>query len=120
MPPDLLSVPDFNGDPNCVNGQPLPNHPGGRAGPRYYAAGEGKTSCAFAFSVGQAYWDANPTPGPQQQPVIAAGTVSCTTVQQSHPNVQCSGNNFVMYCSIEAGDNWITCRGGNDAVVYIF
>jgi serine/threonine protein kinase len=120
MPPDLLSVPDFNSDPNCVNGQPLPNHPGGRAGPRYYAAGEGKTSCAFAFSVGQAYWDVNPTPGPQQQPVIAAGTVWCTTVQQSHPNVQCSGNNFVMYCSIEAGDNWITCRGGNDAVVYIF
>jgi serine/threonine protein kinase len=120
MPPALLSGPDFRGDSGCVNGEPLPNHPGGRVGPRYYAAGEGKTSCAFAFSVGQAYWDANPTPGPQQQRVIAAGTVSCTTVQQSHPNVQCSGNNFVMYCWIEAGDNWITCRGGNDAVVYIF
>ncbi|MCV7409231.1 protein kinase family protein [Mycobacterium florentinum] len=120
MPSDLLSGPDFNGDPNCVNGEPLPNHPGGRVGPKSYGANGGKTSCAFAFSVGRAYWDTNPTPGPDPQRVVAAGTVACTFVQQSHPNVQCSGNNFVMYCSIESGDNWITCRGGNDAVVYIF
>jgi serine/threonine protein kinase len=119
MPPGLFRAPDMHGDSSCVNGTPLPNHPGSRAGTGL-SSGEDKTSCVFAFTVGQAYWAAYSTPSSQPQEVTAHGSVGCTTIRQSHSNVQCSGDDFVMYCSIEGADDWITCRGGNEAVVYIF
>ena len=119
MPPGLLRTPDMHGDSSCLNGKPLPNHPGSRAGPGL-SSGADKTSCLFAFTVAQAYWAAYSTPSSQPQEVIAHGSVGCTTVQRDFPNVQCSGDDFIMFCQIVGGDDWITCTGGNDAIVYIF
>jgi hypothetical protein len=45
---------------------------------------------------------------------------NCPDVQSNNPNVQCSGNAFLMQCQEEGGDQWITCRGGNNAIVYIY
>lgn len=58
--------------------------------------------------------------GAQPQRVVAHGSVGCLSVQKRFPNVQCSGDDFVMNCAIEGADDWITCRGGNNAIVYIF
>lgn len=110
----------MHGDPSCMNGKPLPNHPGSRAGPGLSASGKDQTSCLFAFTVGQSYWATYSTPSSQPQEVTAQGSVGCTTVRRDFPNVECSGDDFVMYCAIEGADDWITCRGGNEAVVYIF
>jgi hypothetical protein len=45
---------------------------------------------------------------------------NCLDVQANNPNVQCSGNAFLMQCQEEGPDQWITCRGGNNAIVYIY
>jgi eukaryotic-like serine/threonine-protein kinase len=113
-PADLLQTADLTGDTSCIGGKPIPNHPGGRAGP-----GSNKTSCTFAWNVGQAYWASNPSPNAVQR-VIARGAVACPDVQASAPSVQCSGNAFVMTCAMYGSDRWITCTGGNEAKVYIF
>ncbi len=120
VPPGLLREPDMHGDASCVNGRPLPNHPGSRAGPGLSSSGADQTSCLFAFTVGQAYWAAYSEPSSQPQKVIAHGSVGCETVERNSPNIQCDGDDFIMYCEIVGGDDWITCRGGNDAIVYIF
>jgi hypothetical protein len=113
-PPDLLSTPDLKHDPSCIGGKPLSNHPGSRAGP-----GSSKTSCTFAWNVGQAYWASNPSPDRIQR-VIAPGAVGCLEVQANAPGVQCQGNDFIMQCAKYGSDRWITCTGGNEAKVYIF
>jgi serine/threonine protein kinase len=113
-PPDLLQTADLTGDTSCVGGKSIPNHPGDRAGP-----GSPKTSCTFAWNVGQAYWASNPTPNAIQR-VVAQGAVGCLDVQASAPSVECQGNDFVMRCAMYGSDRWITCTGGNDAKVYIF
>jgi serine/threonine-protein kinase len=78
------------------------------------ARGSARTSCAFAQSVLNAYWDqyGQPTTAPRQ--VKAAGTVPCPST--GSPN--CSGNDFLMDCQPES--DWITCTGGSDARVYIY
>jgi eukaryotic-like serine/threonine-protein kinase len=113
-PPDLLQSPDLTGDSSCVGGRSIPNHPGGRVGP-----GSNKTSCTFAFNVGEAYWASNPTPNVVQT-ITAQGAVGCSDVQASAPNVQCQGDAFIMTCAEYGSDRWITCTGGNEARVYIF
>jgi eukaryotic-like serine/threonine-protein kinase len=114
-PPELLQTADLNGDTSCVGGRSIPNHSGGRVG-----LGSNKTTCPFAWNVGQAYWASNPSPNRVQR-VIAQGTVPCPKVQADAPvNVECSGNDFVMQCAMFGSDQWITCTGGNDARVYIF
>jgi serine/threonine protein kinase len=118
-PPALYQDPDnYDGDLSCVNGKPLPAHPGGRAG-----RGSDKTSCQFAFNVGQAYWSGwggNSDPRYPRR-ITAPGAVPCSSVQARVPGVQCGSNDeFVMNCAVEGADEWITCRGGDQAVVYIF
>ncbi|WP_156744461.1 hypothetical protein [Mycobacterium sp. E740] len=113
-PPDLLQTSDLKGDSSCIGGKPIPNHPGGLVGP-----GSNKTSCMFAWNVGQAYWASNPSLDTVQH-VVARGAVGCLEVQQSSPGVVCQGNDFVMQCARHGSDRWITCIGGNEAKVYIF
>ena len=33
---------------------------------------------------------------------------------------RCEGTDFVMDCRIAGNDDWVTCQGGRDAVVYLF
>jgi hypothetical protein len=113
-PADLIQTADLTGDSSCIGGKSIPDHPGGRAGP-----GSNKTSCTFAWNVGQAYWASNPSPNTVQR-VVAQGAVGCLDVQASAPSVVCQGNDFVMQCAMYGSDRWITCTGGNDARVYIF
>jgi serine/threonine protein kinase len=113
-PGDLLQTADLTGDTSCVGGKPIPNHPGGRAGP-----GSPKTSCMFASNVGQAYWASNPSTNAVQR-VVAPGAVGCLDVKAGAPSVECQGNAFVLKCAMYGSDRWITCTGGNEAKVYIF
>ena len=113
VPQSLYRNADTYGDTSCSNGRPIPNSSG------YYAGlGSESTSCAFAVQVGRAYLASNPNPGAssRSQTVVATGTVPCTSV----PTARCSGDDFIMTCAIEGGDRWVTCRGGREAVVYIF
>jgi len=120
-PPALLQGADQDGDAQCAGGFALPR--GYRVGPATPDNPNTFTSCAFAIVVGQSYVASNPDlTSPQTQISVNAQSprVNCPDVASSHPNVQCSGNAFVMQCQEESADQWITCRGGNDAVVYIF
>jgi serine/threonine protein kinase len=120
-PPLMLQGADQDGDSQCDGGFALPR--GYRVGPAAPASSDNFTSCAFAMVVGQSYLAANPDPTTPQVPVSVAALsphANCPDVQSSNPSVQCSGNAFLMQCQEEASDQWITCRGGNDAVVYIY
>ncbi|MBB2989640.1 serine/threonine protein kinase [Mycolicibacterium iranicum] len=80
------------------------------------ARGSEATSCYFAESVGNAYVARNPDPRTTTN-IAAAGAVDCRDVPTNPP---CSGSNFVMRCVMQGTQEWITCRGGNRAVVYIY
>jgi serine/threonine protein kinase len=110
-PPGLYPGADTYGDTSCTNGRPIPGQPGFRAG-----RGSASTSCAFAVSVGEAYWARDSTPSRGTRTVIAPGTVSCQSVGAG----DCSGDDFVMRCSMTGSDAWVTCTGGREAVIYIF
>ncbi|ORV62551.1 protein kinase domain-containing protein [Mycobacterium fragae] len=121
VPPSLLQGADQGGDSQCEGGFPLPR--GYRVGPAAPTSSDKFTSCAFAIVVGQSYLADNPDlTSPQTPRSVAAQSplANCPDVQNDHPNVQCSGNAFLMQCQQEGLDQWITCRGGNDAVVYIY
>ncbi len=87
------------------------------------AAGRGSatTTCQFAENVINAYYASYPVPSRDSRQVIAPGSIPCGTVAASAPmHVECSGNDFVMTCVVNGTDYWITCTGGNDAVVYLY
>ncbi|MGB6209542.1 protein kinase domain-containing protein [Mycobacterium sp.] len=120
-PPALLQGADNDGDTQCVGGFALPR--GYRVGPAAPTRADTFTSCAFAIVVGQSYLASNPDPTSPQTPISVNALsphANCPDVQSNNPNVQCSGNAFLMQCQEEGTDQWITCRGGNNAIVYIF
>jgi serine/threonine protein kinase len=120
-PPLALQGEDRNGDGQCSGGFALPR--GYRVSPAAPTYSEIFTSCAFAIVVGQSYLADNPDLSAPQTPISVAALsprVSCSVVQSGHPNVQCSGDAFLMHCAEEGADQWITCRGGNDAIVYVY
>jgi serine/threonine protein kinase len=87
------------------------------------AAGRGSatTSCQFAANVINAYYASYPVPSRDSRQVIAPGSISCPSAAAGAPMpVMCSGNDFVMSCVVNGNDPWITCTGGNDAVVYLY
>ena len=111
VPPTLFNDADTFGDSSCRGGKAIPNGSGYQV-----ARGSNSTSCAFAASVGAAYMAADSSPDRAYRQVFAEGTVPCSSV----PTAACSGDYFVMSCSIEGSDRWVTCRGGREAVVYVF
>jgi hypothetical protein len=119
-PPNVLQGPDGGGDSGCNGGYPLNGTikvaPAAPSGPGTY------TSCGFAKAVGQSYLNSNPDYASPTRITVTSPKASCPDVQAVHPNVQCAGNDFVMQCQMEGTYQamWVVCRGGNDAVVYIF
>jgi serine/threonine protein kinase len=76
--------------------------------------GTTETSCRFVENVLTAYWDAG---GPNASPrmISAAGGVPCNPRR-----ARCSGDFYILECTpFDAGD-WVTCRGGVNAVVHIY
>lgn len=104
---------DSYGDTSCASGKPVPGHYGRRVG-----RGSDVTSCIFAVNVGTAYWTHNAIASPAPTKIIAphTGTVTCPSTGAT----ECDGSDYIMRCGISGGDRWITCRGGRDAVVYLF
>lgn len=95
----------------CDSGFEVPGNPG--EGSRA-VRGSVETSCRFVDNVLTAYWDAG---GPSASPrtIYAAGGVPC-----NQRSTRCRGNLYVLDCSpFDAGD-WVTCRGGVNAVVHIY
>lgn len=82
---------------------------GGRA-----VRGSTETSCRFVDNVLTAYWDAG---GPNASPrtIYAAGGVPCN--QRSS---RCRGSLYVLDCTPYGSSDWVTCRGGVNAVVHIY
>jgi serine/threonine-protein kinase len=120
-PPSALQGEDNDGDAQCSGGFALPR--GYRVSPATPTSSDRFTSCAFAIVVGQSFLASNPDLTSPQTPISVGAQsphANCPDVQSNHPNVQCSGNAFLMQCAEEGGDQWITCRGGNDAIVYIY
>ena len=120
-PPSLLQGADRDGDTQCDGGFSLPR--GYRVGPATPTSSDKFTSCAFAIVVGQSYLASNPDPTSPRTPISVSAQsphANCPDVQSSNPNIQCSGNAFLMQCQEEGADQWITCQGGNDAIVYIY
>jgi serine/threonine protein kinase len=120
-PPSLLQGADRDGDTQCDGGFSLPR--GYRVGPATPTSSDKFTSCAFAIVVGQSYLASNPDPTSPRTPISVSAQsphANCPDVQSSNPNIQCSGNAFLMQCQQEGADQWITCQGGNDAIVYIY
>ncbi|MEZ0383990.1 hypothetical protein [Mycobacterium sp. pW045] len=74
-----------------------------------------ETSCRFAQQVLEAYWATYGNVSPERRTVVAAGSVPC----RSTSGAECSGSRFVVHC-VAYASNWITCRGGNNAVVYLY
>jgi eukaryotic-like serine/threonine-protein kinase len=79
-------------------------------------AGRGSetTSCQFTNNVLLAYWN-GPPPSRDTRQVNAPGSIPCTEVSSN-----CAGNDFIMTCTVNGNDTWITCIGGKDAVVYLW
>lgn len=79
--------------------------------------GTPETSCFFAKSVLIAYWNRYGNASRAQRSVSGPGMVACPSVGGA---ADCDGSNFVMQCAAHGSDSWITCHGGNDAVVYLY
>jgi serine/threonine-protein kinase len=82
---------------------------GGRA-----VRGSTETSCRFVDNVLTAYWDAG---GPNASPrtIYAAGGVPC-----NQRTARCRGSLYVLDCTPYGAGDWVTCRGGVNAVVHIY
>jgi serine/threonine protein kinase len=120
-PPSALQGPDHEGNAQCEGGFALPR--GYRVSPTAPTSYASFTSCAFAIVVGQSFLATNPDLTSPRNPISVVAQsprANCLDVQANNPNVQCSGNAFLMQCQEEGGDQWITCRGGNNAIVYIY
>lgn len=111
VPPPLVREPDSYGE-SCGAGFQLSGRSGWGT-----SAGRGsvETSCSFARSVLQAYWDQYGSPSTERRTVTAAGSVPCPST-----GGRCNGNDFVMECAALGNDPWITCTGGRNARVYIY
>ena len=95
----------------CDSGFEVTGNPG--AGSRA-VRGSTETSCRLVDNVLTAYWDAG---GPNASPrtIYAAGGVPC-----NQRATRCRGSLYILDCSpFDAGD-WVTCRGGVNAVVHIY
>ncbi|WP_131811932.1 protein kinase family protein [Mycobacterium mantenii] len=121
-PPYLLSGPDLGGDSRCAGGgYPLANNY--RVGPAASSGSGPYTSCGFAIAVGESYLAALPSDYRYSTRVTAPSpSAGCLQVRADNPsaNIQCDGNQFVMECQMVGTDQWVTCRGGHNATVYIF
>lgn len=111
IPPPPVTAPDAY-QQYCPDGFNLPNRTG--FGTHAYR-GSVETSCQFASNVLRAYWDQYSNATAQPRSVIAPGTVRCSTT-----GGQCAGDDFVMQCAVEAPNDYIVCRGGRNAVVFLF
>lgn len=104
-------------DPNkedCEAGFRLTNYSGWAT---QAVRGSNKTSCKFARSVLSAYWDQYSAPSKDRRTVYARGSVDCSSV----PGAECiPDERFVMKCQGSPSQDWITCTGGNQAVVYLY
>jgi serine/threonine protein kinase len=120
-PADILQGADQGGDTRCNGGYYLGAYlsnnlwvaPATPSGGHY-------TSCGFAIAVGQTYAPGNHDPKFLTTVAVPSPTVRCDDIEISNPNVQCAGHNFVMQCQMAPTEQWITCRGGNNATVYIY
>jgi serine/threonine-protein kinase len=76
--------------------------------------GSPETSCRFVDNVLTAYWDAG---GPNTSPrtIYAAGGVPC-----NQRSARCRGALYILDCSPFGASDWVTCRGGVNAVVHIY
>lgn len=77
--------------------------------------GTGATSCRFAQNVLESYWSKGDAISGLRT-LSTPGSVSCTSVY----GARCEGANFIMECREENSSGWITCRGGRDAIVYLY
>ncbi len=75
--------------------------------------GSPAATCFFVGSVLRAYWNAA-DPSTEPRTVVAAGAIPCSE------GAACVGDDFLVTCSAEGTDPWITCRGGRDAVVVLY
>jgi len=75
--------------------------------------GSPAATCAFVGNVLKAYWDAA-DPSRDGRSVVVAGAIPCGD------GAACVGEKFLVTCSAEGSDPWITCRGGRDAVVILY
>jgi serine/threonine protein kinase len=114
-PPPAVTGPDNSAShESCDDGYSLTNMTGfGTRSQR----GTPETSCFFVKSVLISYWNRYGNASRAQRSVSAAGMVACPSVGGA---AVCDGNNFLMQCAAYGSDGWITCRGGNDAVVYLY
>ncbi|MFI5509014.1 serine/threonine-protein kinase [Mycobacterium sp. NPDC051804] len=114
-PPPLVGPDNSANRTSCTGDYSLP----GRNDPGTHARrGSADTSCLFTESVLQAYWRTFSDASRERRQVLAAGSVDCRTVLGD--GTGCNGPNFVMECVARPGDAFITCKGGRDAVVYLF
>lgn len=79
--------------------------------------GSRATSCFFTQQVLIAYWNRYGNANGDPRDVSAPGAVDCRSVGG---NVDCDHGNFLLRCAAYGSDSWITCRGGSDAVVYLY
>lgn len=115
-PPPPLLGPDSSANREGCAGD---YHMIGRSGVGTHARrGSPDTSCFFTRSVLEAYWSTYGDAARQTRQVAAHGAVDCRTVLTSGNG--CSGAAFVMTCSAQPGHAYITCRGGRNAVVYLY
>ena len=114
LPPAVTGPDNSASHTSCDNGFSLTNMTGFAS--RSQRGSEG-TSCFFARSVLISYWNRYGNASRDPRSVSAPGMVDCRSVEGT---AVCDGSNFVMQCAAEGADNWITCRGGNDAVVYLY
>jgi len=81
--------------------------------------GSPETSCYFANTVLDSYWNAYGNASTALRTISAPGAVDCFTV----PGANCDPRNparFLMQCSGDGSNPWIKCTGGKDAVVYLW
>lgn len=114
LPPAITGPDNSASHESCDDGFSLTNMTGFGI---HAQRGSPETSCYFAKSVLVSYWNRYRNANRDARSVSAPGAVPCPTVGGS---AGCDGNNFVMECAAYGSDNWITCRGGNDAVVYLY
>lgn len=113
-PPGVTGPDNSVGHQFCDDGYSLANASGFGT---HSKRGSRATSCYFAQSVLLAYWNQYGSASRESRTVSAPGAVPCSSVGGG---VTCNGNDFVLHCAAYGSDNWITCRGGNDAVVYLY
>ena len=114
VPPAVTGPDNSASHASCDNGFSLTRMTGFGT---HSQRGSGGTSCFFARSVLISYWNRYGNATRDDRSISAPGAVDCRTVDG---NAVCDGSNFVLQCVAEGADNWITCRGGSDAVVYLY